>query len=135
MPLFEWNEQFSVKVKLFDEQHQKLVSLVNQLYDAMHEGKGTELLNSIFSDLVQYTASHFKAEEELMQRYNFPDAASHISEHNDLTKQALDLQAKFQKGALFVSIETLEFLKNWLTRHIMQTDKNYGGFFNLKGVF
>lgn len=134
MPLIQWSQALSVKVGIFDGQHQKLVSIINDLYDAMKQGKGKDVLDKVFADLIDYTKIHFKAEEDLMQKFGYPDMAVHTKAHNDLTRQALDLQAKFKTGQMFVSIDTLNFLKDWLSVHIQSMDKQYGDFFNSKGI-
>ena len=134
MPLVTWSDELSVHVKEFDLQHQKLVAILNELYDSMKEGKGKEVLAEIFSGLVDYTKVHFGAEERMFELYNYPDAVSHRAEHEALTRQALELKEKFNSGSMFVTIETLNFLRDWLSRHILETDRHYGAFFNGKGV-
>jgi len=134
MPLLNWEESYSVNVSEFNDQHKKLIDLINKLFDAMKAGKGKDVMGDIFSELIDYTVVHFQAEELLMHKYNYPDMNSHIAEHNDLTRQAKELEAKFKSGASFVTIDVLNFLKDWLTKHIVGSDKKYGPFFNSKGV-
>ncbi len=52
MPLIQWNESFSVNVVEIDKQHQKLVGMINDLYDAMHQGKGNDVLGKIIDGLI-----------------------------------------------------------------------------------
>lgn len=40
MPIIQWNDSLPVGVDAMDLQHKKLVNLINQLFDAMKEGKG-----------------------------------------------------------------------------------------------
>jgi hemerythrin len=134
MPLFHWNDSYSVKVEEFDSQHKRLVGLVNQLYDAMKEGKGRVVLSDIFDELIKYTVFHFQAEEKLMMAHNYQKTNEHIAAHLDLTKQALALQEKFKSGNMFVTIDVLNFLKDWLAKHILGMDKEYSAFFNAKGI-
>ena len=132
MAFIDWNSNLSVGVEMFDEQHKKLISIINKLYDAMKEKKGKEVLEEVFNELVEYTKTHFKSEEDMMMKFNYPYYAEHLKEHNDLTKTAMDLIEKYKKGDLFVTIETLNFLKEWLSHHILETDKKYGPFFKGK---
>ena len=134
MPLLQWSQSLSVSVKEFDEQHQKLVAMVNLLFDSMKEGKGKEVLSKIFTDLVEYTQVHFKAEEDLMVQYNYPQYIAHRVEHQELTKKALELKGKFESGAMFITVEVLNFLRDWLSNHILGVDHQYSKFFNDKGV-
>lgn len=128
------DEKMSVGVKVFDEQHKKLIAMINDLDDAMSKGKGNTVLSGLFSKLVAYTADHFKAEEKLLTQHSYPMLADHLVEHEKLTKQALEYKANFESGKLTVSVQLINFLKDWLQKHILNTDKKYGPFLNEHGV-
>ncbi len=136
MAIMEWGQTLSVKVKKFDDQHKKLVDLINQLYDAMKAGQGNATLGDVLQSLISYTATHFKDEEQVMQTNGYPDLARHKSEHEKLVKQVLDLQKKFQEQATggVLTMTVLSFLKEWLVKHIQGEDKKYGVFLNAKGI-
>ena len=68
MPLFVWEDKYKVGVKEFDEQHKKLIELINKLYDAMKQGHGKDVLKSIVNDLFEYTKYHFETEEKILCR-------------------------------------------------------------------
>ena len=63
MALIEWNDEYSVKVKEIDQQHMKLVNLINELHLAMKEARGREVVGKILTDLISYTKFHFSTEE------------------------------------------------------------------------
>ncbi len=134
MPFFEWNEDFSVNVKIFDEHHRKLVELINKLYDAMKEGKGKNIVGDILNDLEEYTKFHFKAEEELMLKNDYTGYKEQLEEHNKFVEEIKKQKESFEKGNIFISTEILNFLKKWLSHHILEVDKKYGTFFNSKGI-
>lgn len=135
MAFFEWKESMSVGVSQFDEQHKKLVVMINDLFEAMHAGKASEVLGDVLlSGLIDYTQTHFANEERLMQLHSYPELAAHKQEHTRLTQKVMDLQAQHQAGKMALSIETSRFLREWLTQHIMHNDKKYGQFFNSKGI-
>ncbi len=137
MPLMTWNDDiFSVKINVLDTHHKRLFDLINTLYDAMKEKKARDVLGNIFSELIDYTVYHFKAEEELFQKHGYSEYQQHKKEHEDLTKTALDLKHKFDTDAMKIvlTMETMEFLKNWLNNHICGTDKRYTKYLNSKGV-
>lgn len=135
MPLMEWSPKLSVGINQFDGEHQKLVGMVNDLFDAVGAGKGKERLGTILDGLISYTQSHFLAEEKLMKLHAYANFTAHKAEHDALTKQVLEVQAKFRAGATAaLSVEVMNFLKNWLIKHIMGTDKGYGPHLNGKGV-
>jgi len=135
MPLMTWNEQMSVGVKVLDEDHKKLVAMINELHEGLKAGHGKDVLGKILDGLVSYTKFHFQREQQLFARTGYPEAEAHKKLHDDLTKQVLDVQSKFKSGAVTcLSLDVMEFLKNWLTNHIQGTDKKYGPHLNSKGI-
>ena len=132
--LFRWDATYSVNVAILDTQHRTLVSMINQLHQAMGEGVGKDKLGQILSDLINYTRDHFATEERLMQMHAYPDFLAHKSEHERLTEKVMDLQRRFRSNEAGLSIEVMEFLRDWLVKHIMGCDKKYSPFLNAKGV-
>lgn len=135
MALMDWNKELSVNVKEIDAQHKKLVDLINQLYDAMKEGKGAVASGKILSDLVKYTVEHFASEEKLMKQHGYPGYAEQRKAHEDLTRQVIDFKSQYDKGSISLTPKLMTFLRGWLSNHILITDKNYTVFFNGKGVY
>ena len=73
-------------------------------------------------------------EEKCMHMYNYSGALSHISEHKLLIKKVKEFRKKFEKGSASLTIEIMNFLKNWLTNHIKVVDKKLGEFLVEKRV-
>ncbi len=134
MPLVTWNQSLSVGVETFDTQHQKLIDMLNELHDAMKSGKGNDVTSSILNRLTIYTVSHFSAEEAKMSLFSYPLMAQHKKEHADLVAQIKDFQKKFLAGEAGLSIQLMNFLRDWLVNHISGTDMKYKTFFVEKGV-
>ncbi len=134
MPLFQWTPELSVNVKEIDNQHKQLVNLINLLHDSMKSGKGKDVMGKVLNDLTDYTVYHFGTEERLFQKYGYIEYPQHKKEHDDLTKQVLDVKSKFEAGQTTVTIEVMNFLKDWLNKHIKHSDKKYSAFLNSKGV-
>lgn len=132
MAFIEWSEKFLTGVKEADEQHRKLVELINELYKAMKQGKGREVLDKILDELVKYADYHFSTEETLMSKYGFPELAAHKKEHENFKVKIKEFLEKKAKGEVTLSIEVMNFLKEWLVKHIMGTDKKYGPFLQQK---
>jgi hemerythrin-like metal-binding protein len=112
-------------VSIIDQQHKQLVSIVNELFKEIKGGKANQALIDIFSRLVEYTASHFATEEKIFADTNYPETEEHIKHHKKLVESALKLQADFKAGNSVVGREVMDFLKDWLTNHILKTDKKY----------
>ncbi len=129
-----WNDSLSVNVAEIDGQHQRLVKMINELNDAMRAGKSKEVLGNIVTGLTTYVGTHFATEEKYFAQFKYPETDAHRKEHHDFTAQAGDFARKFQKGELGLSIEVMDFLSDWLTKHIKGTDKKYSAFFNANGL-
>ena len=129
MSLMEWNDKLSVGVQLIDDDHKRLVGMVNELHDAVKAAKGKEALGKVLDGLVSYTKTHFGHEEVEMAKFKYPKAPEHIKEHVNLTKQVLDVQAKYKAGNHAVlSMEVMAFLRDWLLKHIQASDKALGDY-------
>jgi hemerythrin-like metal-binding protein len=133
MAFFEWNSEMSVGVKACDDDHKQLIDMLNRLYEGMKKGQGKDVLGKVLDDLVKYTKFHFAREEEFFDRTGY-QAADHKREHRELVKQAETLQSRYKSGESALSIETLDFLRDWLTIHIQGTDKKYSSFLNAHGI-
>jgi len=132
--LFCWDSTYSVNIGVIDTQHKTLVTMINDLHQAMAKGSGKEKLGGILSNLIKYTRAHFATEETLMQTHGYPGFLAQKSEHESLTKTVLDLQSRFLSNQVGLSIEVMDFLKDWLVKHILGSDKKYTSFLNAKGV-
>ena len=134
MALIQWNNGYSVNVAEIDQQHQTLIRMINELNDAMSQGKGKEVLGRIIGGLTAYTGTHFATEERYFDRFGYPDADSHKQNHAAFVRKVGDVREKFRKGQLGLTIEILDFLSDWLGEHITRSDRQYGPFFNQKGL-
>ena len=133
-PFVNWNESWLIGVQEVDAQHKNLVSLLNQLHQAMSEGKGKDVLGGILDGLVSYTKAHFSTEERMMEKIGYPDLLEHKREHMALTKKVLDFQQQFKAGGAGMSVGIIEFLRTWLQSHILGTDVKYVPLVHSKGI-
>lgn len=134
MALINWSDNYSVKVSKFDLQHQNLVKLINDMHNAMSTGRGKDVLKPTLQKLVDYTVKHFADEEQEMKKTNYPGYISHKLEHDKLTKTAKDLYNKVNSGQSVLSMDVINFLKEWLTNHIVKVDKQYSDHLVSKGI-
>jgi len=134
MAFIDFSEKLSVQVSIIDDQHKKLIAIINDLHDAMAAGKGKIVINDVLLRLVDYTKMHFSTEERLMAQHNYPDRLAHETQHIELVSQVGQLYNKVIEGKVSVTLDTMVFLKDWLNHHILETDKKLGAFLAGKGV-
>jgi hemerythrin-like metal-binding protein len=126
MPFVDWNDDFSFGQPDIDEQHRRLLALINELYDAVEAGRGKLVVEKTLEDLLQYITTHFKYEEGLLLQARSPNYKEHKEEHDLLTRQVLDILSHYhneQRKSDVLSAEVLELLKVWLFHHILESHR------------
>jgi methyl-accepting chemotaxis protein len=132
--LIRWTDAIKVGIEVFDGQHKQLVRMINSLHRAMKTSQAGSTVGKTLNELVAYTQTHFKAEEDAMRKHGYPDLAAHRQKHQALIEKVLDARKKMTSGNATLSMEVMEFLKDWLIKHIQGTDREYGPFFKSKGI-
>jgi hemerythrin-like metal-binding protein len=132
--MFEWKSDYSVKIEGIDAQHKVLFGLAGELYSAMAKGQGKAALASVLDRLVSYTVAHFANEESLMARYRYPRLAEHKAEHLALTKKVVQVREDLVQGRSVLTMDVLDFLQDWLTKHIRHSDMRYAEYINARAA-
>jgi hemerythrin-like metal-binding protein len=132
--LVQWSTKYSVDVSFLDDQHRVLFELINELHVAMLDGNGNRVAPSILKRLLDYTRTHFSAEEAFMVRTNYPDFSDHKAAHEKLIAKLIQMCGDFAKGEKHLSSRLLGFLRNWLRSHILDMDKRYAKHMNAADV-
>jgi hemerythrin len=134
MALISWSDALAVNIKELDDQHKCLIELVNKLHDSMKAGQGNAVIGPILSDLLSYTSFHFATEEKYFQQYGYPEFPRHKREHDELTQKTKALNASYRQGKLTITLDVMTFLKDWLSNHILVSDKKYSSFLGSRGL-
>ena len=134
MSLLNWSDDLSVKVTQIDEQHMKLIGYINSLHEAMKERKTHEVLGGIIESLINYTEEHFRTEEKYFDEFGYLKATQHKKEHKDFVAKIASFKKDFDSNKMMLSVEIMDFLKDWLINHIKKTDMAYSDFFTEKGL-
>ncbi len=135
MELLSWNPFYSVGVERLDEQHRRLIELLNGYANAVLERHGAEALGPLLEELVVYVAVHFRDEEGLLREHRYPELEDHLREHQALLDRLEELRGRHAAGQPLDNRPVIEFLFDWLQHHILGTDRRYGPFFNDLGIF
>ena len=129
MASIQWTPDMSVGVESLDNDHKLLLSLVNQLDDAIRAGTGEDTVSSVLDALLDYAQYHFAREEALMAACGYPDDEAHHHTHEVMRTQVTHIRDRYVANPETIhDREVLAFLKNWLTAHIMGRDKLYAPF-------
>ena len=122
--LFQWKEEYDVGLLEIDQQHRLLIHLISDLYMAIHENKSTEATADFLTRLKEYTSMHFATEKEIMIENNYPGLNEHLSQHDEMILKLAEVESKHICGKFGLCSELIIFLREWLTKHICESDKD-----------
>ncbi len=127
MAFVDFEPQYHTGISAMDAQHERLIDLINRLYEAMRSGRASDASGQILAELMDYAHTHFSSEEVLLEKMGYPNLANHKEVHTKLLQEAADYQRQYQTGKINAFF-LLNFLKNWLMTHIADHDVAYGEF-------
>ena len=98
MSIIQWTPDFSVGVESIDTDHKVLISLINQLDDAILGGEPKQTVSRVLDALSDYTNYHFAREELLMRACAYPDIEAHARTHATLRAQVHDIRNRYRRN-------------------------------------
>jgi len=123
MALFTWNPHYALGVPQIDGEHTRLFELTDELHGALAQGLSLDLVRNRLSALIDHARAHFVHEEQLMLRHAYPHFEQHKAQHDELIRKALEFQRDVAAQRIVLSAGMLQFLKDWLTVHIRESDR------------
>ena len=136
MSAIVWNRmKHDVKVKLLNEQHQKLFGTLKELYAAMEDKSDKSALLHIINNLSLYVKQHLETEEALLEKYNYPGLEEQREQHRLFVSKIDEFKTEFENNRFMLYFDIAIFLKTWIANHIEETDKKYADFLNSHNVF
>ncbi len=121
---YAWSKDLETGNPLIDQQHKELINAINKLLDACAKGQGRTEIESTLRFLSDYITRHFKDEEALQLKYQYPDYANHKKYHEGFKKVVADIVREFQQGGANVALvaKLNSSIANWLINHIKKED-------------
>jgi hemerythrin-like metal-binding protein/PAS domain S-box-containing protein len=125
MAIFQWTDNFCTGLDEVDQQHRRLVDMLNELDEARTIGGDSRLVLQLLDSLADYTKYHFASEEKLMADASFDrdERNRHLTRHQDFIKKVADIQIQARQKPEVVSDDLVDFLSHWLIEHILGTDQ------------
>ncbi|MCK4846122.1 MAG: hemerythrin family protein [Deltaproteobacteria bacterium] len=128
----KWTEAQAVGIEKIDNQHELLFNSINDLVDAMNQGKGSEEIEKLFVFMENYTIEHFTDEEEYMEKYNYPEPerSTHIAAHEGFKDSFVELKEKMTSSGATrsMAVRVSSMLGSWWIAHINNIDKALGSY-------
>ncbi len=130
--MFNWKDDYSVKIPLIDEQHKRLFEIGNSINELLKDYNGQDSFDEIMKQLDEmskYTKCHFAQEEKLMSYYGYEDIEEHLKEHHKFIAylEGFDLN-DIDLDQREVLLNMIRFISSWIFKHIMHTDFKYSDF-------
>jgi len=122
----EWDDDFSVEIPLMDDQHKKLIIIINDLFQRCVDVCASTNLTFAMAvkDATEYAKMHFRIEEEYLEKAGYPGLPDQKREHGLFLAEVLAASERYKKGEA-MPLDLVRFLKKWLLNHIAVSDKKY----------
>ena len=132
--MIEWEDKYSVGISIIDEEHKKLIGILNKAIFAKGHNDNPEELREVLREMTNYALTHFKTEETYMEEFNYPEYQGHKEEHKEFYTEMFSYLGKVIEDDYQIANEIIEYLKWWLVNHIQGTDKKYIDCFKRNGL-
>lgn len=128
MQKFAWNESFLTGIKSIDVQHKELIIAVNDLADAIEQGKGPLAVKKLLIFLQYYAEWHFKHEEDCAEKHRCPAADANKQAHQRFAEIFTELSQEYRQNGESEEIarKMYDTLTDWLANHILKIDSQIG---------
>ena len=132
--MIEWDDKYSVGISIIDNEHKKLIGIMNKAIAARQHSNNSEEIIEIINEMNKYALTHFADEEAYMVQFNYPDYEQHRKEHQGFSIETMAFLDSATKGDCQLACEILEHLKNWIVHHVQGTDRKYIDCFKKHGL-
>ncbi len=136
-----WIENLKVNIKEFDEDHKRMLRMINELNSAIQDSAVTGEIEPVEMEIAlhrldNYIRYHCAQEELCMSLTGYPDLQQHKKEHAKLGALIGDLQGRFRESTNPKDAAEIErFVHEWIIDHIFVTDRKYASHLHSKGIF
>lgn len=122
MDFFELSDGEKLGIQVLDDQHIRLMKIMNNLYKALIDENGNRVVSFILDDLLEYTYYHLETEEKYMHDIQHPEYLMHKIEHEEFAAKLEKIREKISEEDAKLTIESVTALKNWWKQHIAECD-------------
>ena len=131
----QWRSSYKIGIRGIDDDHFILISLLSELEEASRTGLTRDDIARTLSRLASYAKIHFTREERLMRAHGYPHAEDHIKQHHTFISKLSEFQESSQANGAGVGGDMAVYLRKWLVGHISATDRKFGTFLKVRGVY
>ena len=129
-----WKDEYSVNVKEIDDQHKQLFNVINNLIQIITDIPKEETVKEIITEIVKYKAIHFATEEKYFHQFNFEGTAEHEAAHRMFNQRVEEIQSLHKDDYISMAFDLVDFLEDWLLKHLINMDQKYKQCFKDNGL-
>ncbi len=132
----EWTKDIEIGHPDIDEQHRQLFDHVNRFAETIKKDRDFTLAGPVIGFLDEYVRTHFKDEEDIMERQGYPFLDVQKDQHERFTEHFAALKREMQESDgsdwhfLLFKIQVL--VVDWLVHHTCGSDRHLGRFLRLE---
>ncbi|ERP31154.1 bacteriohemerythrin [Chitinivibrio alkaliphilus] len=130
----EWNSTYSVGVAVLDQQHQRIINVINTLLTSSVDVSSEEISDTL-DTMTRYAEEHFSYEERLLAENNYPGIEEQKEEHRKFIHKTVQFCMKTMVHKGSVPNEVRTYLTLWWNHHIRSSDMAYKEFLNNRGIY
>jgi methyl-accepting chemotaxis protein len=123
--LIEKSPEILTSINEIDEQHERIITLINQLYDAFISEKPKKEIKELIKNMSDYTAYHFANEERYFKQFGYENATYHVQEHKMFMDKLNKFRKDYQAGEPVDIEELMLFMKQWIFNHFGESDQDF----------
>lgn len=132
--IIQWKDEYNLGIASIDEQHQKLIGIINTLSKNISAGLSRGDINSAIVRMEQYVKEHFTYEEKFFELIQFKETEEHVREHRVFLEKTEEFRERAKTDEVTLSVEMLGFLEEWFIHHVQVVDRLYVEEFKKFGV-
>ena len=118
-----WSRELMIGHLLLDSDHERIVSLVNELNDSISSSVNRGELIDKYCQIIDCMGEHFTREEHIMILSKYPEADCHRKAHWYLFDQLTKMTHLLECNAPMAEQNIITFLNEWFFQHVMISDK------------
>ena len=129
MSYIDWNDSYATGIKTIDDQHKKIIELINELIESLRDGREDLIIKEVLRDLADYASNHFGLEEEIFRKFHYEVKREHIDSHKDFIEKIKSLRSEEEISKGEIALKTLNYLRDWFRDHELKLDSDFGLYF------
>lgn len=124
----------SVGIASIDEEHAQLFACLDRLMLSVNTRKGGVISVEVLDALQCYSETHFRNEEALMREHGYAALAVHRNEHQSFIDEIRRFRHEADDSDPDMPQQMTAYLMQWLTAHILRSDKRLAAYLRTRAV-